>query len=78
MVSPGLFQSAPAPLPEGVEQFLNTVVTNYGRFSGVALSNLTHRPGTPWQLMYRDGELNKQIPNDVIQSHYQQLLRERT
>ena len=44
----------------------------YGAFSGPALSNLTHRPGSPWSQVWRPGISNLEIPDEVIRRHYQQ------
>jgi uncharacterized phage-associated protein len=71
------FDSANAELPSEATRFVEAVLDSYGKFDGIALSNLTHRPGTPWSHMYRDGLLNNAIPNDAIKAHYQELLRER-
>ena len=46
-----------APLSNPDRRFLASVVDNYGDYSGGALSNLTHRPGTPWHRVYEPDEL---------------------
>ena len=46
--------------------------TQYGHLSGVVLSSLTHRAGTPRNQVYRDGVFNIEIPDDLIRAHYQQ------
>lgn len=46
------------------------VFATYGQFSGPALSNLTHRPGSPWSQVWRPGVPNLIIPNDLIRRHY--------
>ena len=63
-------------IPE-VSTLVDSVVKQYGNFSGIALSNLTHQKGTPWSSVYRDGAQNIEIPNDLIRSHYEKLLNER-
>lgn len=63
------------PLHHGdLERFLSSVVDNYGDFSGIALSNLTHREGTPWKQVYRPNEFSAEIPDDVIEEHYKAAL----
>lgn len=57
--------------------FLNDVVDNYAHIDGIALSHMTHKPGTPWSQVYVDGR-NASIPDDCIASHYKQLLNERS
>lgn len=49
---------------------LEAVYDTYGRYSGPALSNLTHRPGSPWSAVWRPGVTNLQIPNSLIAQHY--------
>jgi uncharacterized phage-associated protein len=51
------------------------VYNKYGAMNGIALSNLTHKPGTPWALTFKDGEHDIVISNDLIESHYADLAR---
>lgn len=53
---------------------VDKVMAKYGHLSGVTLSNLTHRAGTPWSQVYEDGVLGIEIPDATIQSHYRSLL----
>ena len=55
---------------------LKQVYSIYGRFSGIALSRMTHRQGTPWHRVYRDGIGAIVIPNDIIDEHYKMLAQE--
>ncbi len=48
------------------------VLDRYGDKDGIYLSNLTHRAGTPWATVYREGA-NVEIPDELIASHYQAL-----
>jgi len=57
-----------------VVAFLDDVVGKYGRLSGFALSNLTHRSGTPWDQRYIDGVQNIEIEDDLIKAHYKSKL----
>lgn len=57
-----------------LEAFLDSIVENYGSYSGIALSNLTHRIGTPWQQVYQVNKLGIRIPDDLIKEHYQRGL----
>ncbi len=54
--------------------FYDSIVKNYGQYSGIALSNLTHREGTPWQQVFQPDVIGIEIPDDLIKSHYQQGL----
>jgi uncharacterized phage-associated protein len=53
--------------------FLRDVFDKYGDKSGIELSNLTHRSGTPWDQVYRDGVLGIEIPDEIIAEHYKKL-----
>lgn len=68
-----LIADSPISRPD-LEVFLDSIVENYGKYSGIALSNLTHRSGTPWHRVYRPNVLNLEIPDDYIREHYQQGL----
>lgn len=67
----------PSPLPENVQAFLEDVFVKYGHLSGINLSNLTHRPGSPWDRVFRDGVMNIEIPDQIIKDHYVSKLNER-
>lgn len=58
-------------------EYLENVFDLYGGLSGTALSNLTHKSGTPWDQVYRDGVFNIEIPDYLIRKHYKELYRER-
>jgi uncharacterized phage-associated protein len=53
------------------------VYQKYGHLSGIQLSDLTHRHGSPWQQVYRDGVFNIEIKDDIIRQHYTALLNDR-
>lgn len=53
---------------------VDQVLDKYGRMSGSALSTLTHKPGTPWSKVYRDGVHGLEIPDAMIADHYRTLL----
>jgi uncharacterized phage-associated protein len=57
--------------------FLADVVEKYGHLSGYALSQLTHKEGTPWDIAYACGP-NTEISDDLIRAHYQGLLNDRS
>lgn len=42
----------------------------YGKFSGPALSRLTHMPHSPWSVTYDKLGQNAGISNDLIQDHF--------
>ncbi|NBC33733.1 MAG: DUF4065 domain-containing protein [Alphaproteobacteria bacterium] len=49
---------------------LDQVVEKYGKLTAYSLSSLTHKSGSPWDLVYRTGRLNAEIPDDSIRAHY--------
>lgn len=60
------------PLPsfgEEDENLLLDVARRYGRFTGSALTSMTHRKGSPWSLVY-NGNKNVSIPIDSIKSYF--------
>ncbi len=52
----------------------------YGQFSGLVLSDVTHRPNTPWHQIWNSsgGRRNADIPNEIIKSHYEDLAKSRS
>lgn len=49
------------------------VYRKYGRYTGNQLSQMTHQKDTPWDKVYKEGEFNIEIPNDLIEEHYRKL-----
>ena len=49
----------------------------YGGMSGPALSQLTHEPGGPWDVIRKKnpGARNQVIPNRLIQEHFKQKIQ---
>lgn len=60
------------------KEFLTEVFGKYGHLDGITLSYLTHRAGTPWTQVYREGVRNIEIPDSLIAKHYKELARERS
>ena len=54
---------------------LRRVWDQYGKYGGVALSELTHRLGTPWEQVWSSsgGVKNAVIPEAIVKAHYEQL-----
>jgi uncharacterized phage-associated protein len=46
----------------------------YGKLSAAELSNITHKPGTPWSDVWSVTPFAV-IPNDLIQHHYLELIQ---
>ncbi len=56
---------------------IDQVFEKYGVLSGIQLSALTHRKGTPWDITWRAYGKNAVISQDLIQRHYQDLIAQR-
>lgn len=67
----------PSMVDQNTSAFLRDVFSKYGHLSGIQLSQLTHKSGTPWDVVYKSGEYNSEIPDDLIRDHYKRLLHER-
>lgn len=53
---------------------VDAVFDQYGKFSGLYLSSLTHRAGTPWDLTWKRYGQNAVIPRALIQDHYKRVI----
>ncbi|MNE19310.1 hypothetical protein D3C87_988840 [compost metagenome] len=62
---------------ENTRKFLEWVFAGYGNLDGIQLSSLTHKSGTPWDQVYRDGVMKIEIGDDLIKDHYRKLAHER-
>lgn len=69
-----LIDSNPSGLDPEAAAFVDDVYDKYGALSGIALSNLTHKSGTPWDQLYYEGVYNTEIPDEIIKAHYKKLL----
>ena len=45
----------------------------YGRRTALQLSQMTHSPGTPWDVIYNEIGNSFAIPGDLIEDHYARL-----
>ncbi|MGY8660934.1 Panacea domain-containing protein [Bradyrhizobium sp. UFLA05-109] len=52
---------------------IDHVWNKYRGFSGLALSKMTHEPGTPWYRAYFGGGQNTPLSNEHIKHHYVEL-----
>jgi len=56
---------------------LDTVWDRYGHLSAFDLSNLTHRNGTPWSIVYRSpAGRSSPISNRLIKEHYLEIAKQ--
>ena len=58
------------------KKLVDSVVDFYGQCSGVELSALTHKKGSPWHKTYKAGEAWVPIPDNIIKKHFDKLHRE--
>lgn len=56
---------------------VDAVFDKYGKFTGIQLSHLTHRPGTPWAEAYVPDEYGIEMDDGQIRVHYATLLRQK-
>lgn len=63
------------PFNEKEDYIIGSVYEQYGKLSGIKLSNLTHTKGSPWS-----STKNHHLPiikNDLIANHYAKLIKDR-
>ncbi len=66
-----------------LKEIVDAVLDSYGRLSGIQLSAMTHKHGTPWQTTYREivpgvPMRDQVIPEPVIKSYYETLIESRS
>ncbi|WP_170292315.1 type II toxin-antitoxin system antitoxin SocA domain-containing protein [Xanthomonas maliensis] len=80
LVAPNAFGGMPQAVGGEVVPLLDGVWKSYSRFSGIELSEMTHRPDTPWSVAWHllggKGTKFAPISNDLIRDHYQGKIRE--
>jgi uncharacterized phage-associated protein len=62
----------PAPADPDVRKFLDNIWNSYNKYTGIALSEMTHAIGTPWERTWSasQGVRNVSIPFEVIKDHF--------
>jgi uncharacterized phage-associated protein len=60
---------------ESARTIIEEVWKSYRDFSAEELSSLTHQPGSPWAAVWDPGSRHVRVPDDVIRTHYQRLLK---
>jgi uncharacterized phage-associated protein len=73
------FTALPQPMPafnmdERDTRIVDAVFEKYGKLSGLYLSTLTHRPGSPWHKTWTTYGQNAVIPKALIHRHYRGIL----
>jgi Uncharacterized phage-associated protein len=78
LVTNGPFGGLPPAVGPEVVPMLEGVWRNYSRFSGMELSDMTHRPDTPWSIAWhlQGGKqtLFAPIDNELIRDHYRRKI----
>lgn len=59
-----------------LREILGFVWEAYKDFSAWGLSAVTHKEGTPWQQVYKEGARGLVIGNDIIKSFYKNYLKQ--
>lgn len=62
-----------ASLDERQADLVDQVYVAYQDFSGIALSHITHEPGTPWDEIWSKFGRNTIIPDSLIMAHFKEL-----
>lgn len=57
-------------------QLLDLIWNGYGKLSGIQLSNLTHKEGSPWYITWQQaqGRKNVDIPDELIRDYFRSQL----
>lgn len=68
------YQPQIAKTDEKTAALLKRIWDIYGKYSGVALSNLTHMKGTPWDQVWNESTPSgTDIPVDLMKDYFQQI-----
>ncbi len=57
-------------------KIINRVTEVYGKYDGLYLSGLTHRPGSPWDITIKRHGEGATIENNVIMDYYKSFAQE--
>lgn len=73
------FKEAPV-IPEGekeIEELIDFVWARYGGYSAIKLSDMTHEPDTPWEIVARENEYrvprNTPIPDYITAAYFKKI-----
>lgn len=69
---PGGFAVVAPPADPNIRAFLDNVWRNYSRFTGIALSEMTHSTDSPWHKTWQEhqGMRSVDIPFETINEHF--------
>jgi len=78
VVQPSIPASRASGTSGYLAQLLEAMWDRYGHLDGLTMSQLTHREGTPWDIVWnqKDGKsrLRSVIPDNLIAKHFRELL----
>ncbi len=57
------------------QSLIEEVVEAYRSYTALDLSEITHRSGTPWEIVYRTYGEGAIIPNELIRDYYRELAK---
>lgn len=57
-------------MPASGQEFLNRILAFYKDYTGLQLSFITHKEGSPWHQVYTTSGQNAKIPNSIIEDYY--------
>lgn len=63
-----------ADLQDGERSIVDGIFKAYGNLSGLRLSSLTHRVGSPWERTWSTYGQNAVIPQSLIKTHYKNVI----
>ena len=68
------FTEVPEPQDPAIRKFLDNIWNSYGKYTGIALSEMTHAGGSPWDQTWQQsaGVRNVSIPFELLRDHFKQ------
>lgn len=68
-------QCPPEGFDKDAENVIGQVWDGYSKYTGLQLSAMTHKPGTPWDITWNRVGHGMPISNDLIRDHYRALIQ---
>ena len=60
-------------LTDQQRDLIDAVEDVYRNHTALQLSNITHKPGSPWDAVRRESGIGAIIPNELLRDHYRRL-----
>lgn len=76
-LEPFAMAEVPTPSDPNIRQFLDNVWNSYGKYTGIALSEMTHAGGSPWHKTWEKckGMKSTDIPFEIIRDHFAEVVQ---